>query len=76
MSATISISKRKIRETDGIVVLPVAEYRRLLEQNVPEYYLTGKEADELDRLVEELEESRVELRNGKGKLLRSLKNLR
>ena len=76
MSTTISISKRKIRETDGVVVLPVREYRRLLEQSVPEYYLTGKEADELDRLVEELEESRAELRNGKGKLLRSLKNLR
>jgi hypothetical protein len=53
MSATITISKRKIRETDGVVVLPVDEYRRLLEQSVPEYYLTGKEAEELDQLVED-----------------------
>jgi len=53
MSATIAISKRKMRETDGVVILPVAQYRKLLEANVPTYYLRGKEAEEVDRLVEE-----------------------
>ncbi|MDP3735689.1 MAG: hypothetical protein Q8R39_04705 [bacterium] len=53
MSATIAISKRKIREADGVVVLPVAEYRRLVERSVPTYYLAGKKAETVDKLVEE-----------------------
>ena len=53
MGATIVISKRKIRETDGVVVLPVVEYRRLLEQGVPTHHLTDKEAEAVDRLVGE-----------------------
>ncbi len=53
MSATIAISKRAIQETDGVVVLPVAAYRRLLESSVPTYYLTGNDAEKLDELVEE-----------------------
>jgi phage gp29-like protein len=38
---------------EGIVILPLKEYQKLQERVVPTYYLKGKEAKELDRLVEE-----------------------
>ena len=37
----------------GVVVLPLAEYERLTERAVPEYYLAGKAAEKLDKLVTE-----------------------
>ena len=49
--STINISKAKIEEQKGVVVLPLKEYQKLLEQAVPTYYLKGKEARDLDRLV-------------------------
>lgn len=36
----------------GVVVLPLEEYERLTERAVPEYYLNGKAAGDLDKLVE------------------------
>ena len=51
--ATITLSQTKIAKQKGVVVLPVAEYRRLLVASVPTHYLTGKAALRLDRLVEE-----------------------
>jgi len=36
----------------GVVLLPLQEYRDLQAQAVPTYYLTGKKALALDRLVE------------------------
>lgn len=50
---TITISKRRIEKEGGIVLLPMREYRRLSERAVPEYYLTGRKAKVLDRLVTE-----------------------
>ncbi len=50
---TITVSKSRIMREKGIVVLPLAEYQRLTERAIPEYYLTGKEAKKLDKLVEE-----------------------
>lgn len=50
---TITISKRNIQKEKGIVILPLREYRKLCERAVPTYYLKGKEAKELDKLVEE-----------------------
>ncbi|MCK4781998.1 hypothetical protein KAS79_03720 [Candidatus Parcubacteria bacterium] len=49
----ISISKKSIKREGGFVVLPLKEYEKLREQAVPTYYLHGKEAKELDKLVEE-----------------------
>ncbi len=49
--STITLSKKQIQKTKGVVVLPLEEYRRLTERAVPEYYLTGKKASALDRLV-------------------------
>ena len=50
---TVTISKDKIRKDGGIVILPLKEYQKLREQAVPTYYLQGKEAKELDKLVVE-----------------------
>jgi len=38
---------------EGVVILPLKEYEKLRERAVPIYYLRGKEAEELDKLVEE-----------------------
>jgi len=49
---SIIISKKAIRRSGGVVVLSLQEYRKLRESTTPNYYLTGKEAEELDKLVE------------------------
>lgn len=46
----IKIPRKTIR--DGVVILPLKEYHELRAQAVPTYYLTGKKAEALDRLVE------------------------
>lgn len=50
---SITISKEIIQKKGGIVILPLKEYKKLSERAVPTYYLTGKEAEALDKLVEE-----------------------
>ncbi len=50
--ATITLSKKSVQKQKGVVVLPIKEYQRLLAASVPEYFLTGKAAARLDRLVE------------------------
>lgn len=49
----ITISRRAVEKKGGLVILTLKEYRKLMEKAVPAYYLSGKEADELDKLVEE-----------------------
>ncbi|MDP3763154.1 MAG: hypothetical protein Q8Q92_00635 [bacterium] len=49
---TITISKKKIEEESGVVVLPLKEYRKLCEQAAPTYYLKERAAEKLDKLVE------------------------
>ena len=51
--ATVTVNKRNIQKQKGIVILPIAEYRRLIKRSVPTYYLTGKEAENVDKLVNE-----------------------
>lgn len=51
--STITLSKKQIQKNKGVVVLPIEEYRRLSMRAVPEYYLTGRQARDLDKLVEE-----------------------
>lgn len=48
----ITIPKEKIERAGGLVILPVEEYEKLRQTSVPTYYLQGKEAEELDKLVE------------------------
>jgi hypothetical protein len=68
---TITISKREISR-EGVVVLPLKEYERLKAQAVPTYYLTGKKATALDRLVKQ---GLKEYKAGKCKTIGSLSEL-
>ncbi len=70
--ATITLSKAKVQKQKGVVVLPIAEYQRLLLKAVPTFYLTGKAALKLDTLVED---SLREHRAGKTRTIRSLADL-
>ena len=49
----ITLSRAAVQKEQGVVVLPVKEYQRLLAASIPEYYLTGKAALRLDKLVED-----------------------
>ena len=70
--STITIQKRKINQQKGIVVLPIKEYERLKERAVPTYYLSGKAARDLDKLVDE---GLKEYKAGKTKKIHSLADL-
>jgi hypothetical protein len=50
---TTTLLKKALAKDKGVIVLPVAEYKRLVTTQVPEYYLTGKAARDLDDLVRE-----------------------
>jgi len=67
-STTIKISPQSLKR--GVVVMAAEEYERLQTRAIPTYYLTGKKALELDRLVEE---GLCEHRVGKTIKARSLK---
>jgi hypothetical protein len=67
--STLTITRSKIKKEGGVVMLSLEEYRRLAEQAVPTYYLKGKAADKLDKLVEE---GLKEYREGKTISARSL----
>lgn len=69
---SINISKKKIAESGGVVILPIHEYEDLKRRAVPEYYLTGKEAEEVDKLVHE---GLKEYNEGKCKTIKSLADL-
>lgn len=49
----ILISKRRVAQKRGVVILDLDEYEKLLERAVPTYYLTGKAAEHIDKLYEE-----------------------
>lgn len=70
--STIAISRSKIEKQKGVVVLPIKEYEKLLARAVPTYYLEGKEAKKLDRLVER---GLKEYKAGKTKTIKSLADL-
>ena len=70
--ASITVRKEEIEKQKGVVILPVKEYRKLLERAAPDYYLIGKEAKKLDKLVEEgLRDHRA----GRTKTIKSLADL-
>lgn len=69
---SVTVSKKKVEETNGMVVLPVKEYQRLLAAAIPHYYLTGKAARDLDKLVEE---GMRDYRTGRTRTLKSLADL-
>jgi len=70
--STITLSKKQIQKSKGVVVLPIAEHRRLSLRAVPEYYLTGKKAKALDKLVKE---GLRDYESGKSRSIKSLADL-
>ncbi|TSD02317.1 MAG: hypothetical protein Athens071424_130 [Parcubacteria group bacterium Athens0714_24] len=70
--ATITISKEKILKQKGVVVLPLKEYQMLCERAVPVYCLSGKEAEEVDKLAKR---GLKEYRAGKCRTIKSLADL-
>jgi len=48
-----TLLKKATAKDKGVVVLPVEEYQQLLAERVPTYYLTGKAALDLDKLVKD-----------------------
>ena len=68
----ITIPKKKIKEEGGVVILSLEEYRKLTQEAVPTYYLKGKAAEKLDKLVED---GLKEYRASKTKTLKSLADL-
>ncbi len=69
--STITIQKEKIK--GGVVILPLREYRKLLERVVPVYHLRGKAAERLDASVRR---ALRDYREGKTRIIRSLADLR
>jgi len=57
---------------EPVVILPLKEYKKLCERIVPLYYLKGKKAEKLDKLVEKGLE---DYREGKCKTIKSLADL-
>ena len=70
--STITISKKRIKKDGGVVVLSLKEYQKLSEQAVPTYYLKGKAAKKLDKMVED---GLRAYRAGKTRTLKSLADL-
>ena len=69
--ATITIPKNLIKN-DDLVIIPRKEYEELKAQTVPTFYLKGKEAEKLDKLVKE---GLKEYQEGKCKTIKSLADL-
>lgn len=69
---SITISREEAKKKGGFVILPLKEYEKLREQAVPAFYLRGKEAEELDKLVRE---GLKEYKQGKCKSIKSLADL-
>ena len=70
---TINISKSKVKKEGGLVILSIKEYERLQASAVPNFYLRGREASNVDDLVKKGLKSYYA---GKTKVLRSLADLK
>lgn len=68
----ITVSEKTVRKEGGVVILPLREYEELCERATPTYYLEGKEAEELDKLVEG---GLRDYRKGRCKSIKSLSDL-
>lgn len=71
--ATVTIPKAKIEKQKGVVILPIREYERLVNNAIPTYYLRGAAARKLDVLVSR---GLAAHKEGKTKIIRSLAELR
>ena len=73
LMANITISKKDVQKKDGVVVLSLKEYQRLLKAAAPTEYLTGKAAEDLDKLYDE---GMKDYKAGRTRKIRSLADLR
>lgn len=71
-TATLARLKKVATKRKGSITLPMKTYRQLLDAAIPTYYLTGKEATDLDKLVNE---GLREYAEGKTRTIRSLADL-
>ena len=71
LTTTIKIAPQSLKK--GVVLLDLNEYRELQAQAAPTYYLKGKKALALDRMVER---GLREYREGKTRKIKSLADLR
>lgn len=71
-SDSITISREEVEKKGGVVILGLKEYQKLCEQAVPTYYLSGKEAEEVDKLFRE---GMREYKTGKTTKISSLSDL-
>lgn len=69
---TITIPKEKIQKEKGVVILSLDEYRKLCGAAAPTYYLKGKAAEDLDKLVKR---GLKDYQRGKCKTIKSLTDL-
>jgi len=67
---SVTLSREAIKK--GVVLLDLEQYHKLQRKAVPTYYLTGKKAKNLDRLVKE---GLREHKGGKTKKINSLADL-
>ncbi len=72
MAKNITLSKETIRRKQGVVILSLREYEKLRESAMPTYYLNGKDAEELDRLIDQ---GMKEYQKGRCKTIKSLEDL-
>lgn len=70
--SSVTISKNKIKVEGDKVVMTLKEYRDLLKRSAPTYYLKGKAAERLDKLVKD---GLKEYKEGKTKTIKSLADL-
>ena len=66
---TVVISPKRVRKEGGVVILSLEEYKKLSLGAAPDYYLKGRAANKLDKLVGS---GLKEYREGKTKVLKSL----
>lgn len=69
--ATITIPKNLIKNND-LVIIPRKEYESMKARMFPVFYLKGKKAEKLDRLVKK---GLRDYREGKCKTIKSLADL-
>ena len=70
--ATVRVSAERVAQKKGVVILDLEEYHQLCKRAVPTYYLTGKAADRLEKVVEE---GLQKYREGKTRKIKSLAEL-
>lgn len=70
--SNITISKNRVKEEGGVVIMSLKKYHRLLERSAPTYYLKGRAAERLDKLVEN---GLKDYREGKTRVIKSLADL-